>query len=63
MIKSKETVVLYGDKSDPEVKEAVRKIKKAGRTAEVQRFPKCQNGQCSCTGSCILHKDQEDFPA
>jgi hypothetical protein len=63
MTKSKQTVVLSGDESDPEVKASLRKIKKAGRNAVAEKFPKCQNGQCSCTGICILHRDQEDFPA
>jgi hypothetical protein len=62
MIK-KQTVVLYGDKSDPELKASLRKIKAAGRAAKVEGFPKCQNGQCACTSSCVLHRDQEDFPA
>lgn len=60
MIKKKEpTVLLYGQKNDPEVKAAVARLKKQGRKFEVQPRPAfdtglgaCGNHLCHCKDVC-----------
>ena len=59
MIRNKETVMLFGSKSDPEVKEALKKIVRGGRKVEVVPRPShdtgtgpCGNHLCHCQGSC-----------
>lgn len=59
MIKSKETVVLHGRESDPEVKASLKKLKAQGRKVEVKSRPSFDTGfgpcgrLCHCTEVCL----------
>ena len=60
MIKSKETVVLIGKKSDPEIRESMKKIIRGGRAVKLEPREShdtgvgpCGKHLCNCKGVCI----------
>jgi hypothetical protein len=63
MLHNRQTVVLFGDKNDPSVKESINRIAIAGRKVQLQAAPSHDTGQgdcgkqCSCKGYCKVAYD------